>query len=266
MSVYFSSINSGSNGNCYYVGTQNEAILVDVGISCRELEKRLARLNLNLSIIKAIFISHEHTDHIKGLNVLCKKHNIKVYITKPTLHNSNLKLADNLINHFYDDTPIVIGDFTIKPFRKNHDAADPFSFTISIKQHNIGIFTDIGSVCNNLINHFKNCNVVFLEANYDTDMLENGNYPIFLKNRIRNGYGHLSNNEALALFQNYKHEKLSHLILCHLSLQNNKPDLVSTLFSNHAKSTKIIVASRHEETELFCLQKNSTAELIFIEN
>src|SRR4051812_27914847 len=109
MSVFIASLNSGSNGNCYYVGNSKEAVLVDVGISCREVEKRMKRLGLTMNKIKAIFISHEHSDHIRGLEVTAKKHQLPVYITTPTLQNSRLKIESSLVHTFTGYQPIAIG-------------------------------------------------------------------------------------------------------------------------------------------------------------
>lgn len=250
MGLYFTSINSGSNGNCYYVGNNDEAVLVDVGISCKEVEKRVARLGLSMYKIKAVFISHEHSDHIKGLAVLSKKYNLPVYITANTLKNSRLILNEDNIFAFKDLDTISIGNLKVSAFSKHHDAADPYSFTIEYNGARVGVFTDIGSVCDGLIKQFKNCNAAFLEANYDMEMLQNGNYPYYLKRRITSGKGHLSNNEALELFKNHKPEYMSHLLLSHLSKDNNDPGLVEKLFQAVAGKTSISVAPRHEESPI----------------
>jgi phosphoribosyl 1,2-cyclic phosphodiesterase len=116
MSLFISSLNSGSNGNCYYVGNQQEAVLVDAGISCRETERRMARLGLSIEKVKAIFISHEHGDHIRGVSVLSKKYQLPVYITNGTLNNSGLRIAENLLRSFSADQPVKIGDLEVTPF------------------------------------------------------------------------------------------------------------------------------------------------------
>lgn len=259
MALYFTSINSGSNGNCYYVGNDNEAILVDVGLTCKEVETRMNRLGLSISKVKAIFISHEHSDHIKGLAVFAKKHKLPVYISTATLKSSRLILDANntfSLNHLQHTQ---IGDLKISAFSKFHDAADPYSFTIECNEVRVGVFTDIGSVCDRLIAHFKNCHAAFLEANYDTEMLENGRYPYFLKRRITNGHGHLSNAQALELFINHKAPYMSHLLLSHLSKDNNDPQLVETLFKNVAGDTFVKVASRYEETEIYYVGSNTNS-------
>lgn len=251
MSLFITSLNSGSNGNCYYVGNEHEAVLIDAGISCRETEKRMKRLGLSINKVKAIFISHEHSDHISGIPVLAKKYNLPVYITPGTLVHLRLNLADYRFINFLADEPVSIGDLSITAFIKFHDATDPHSFIITCRDVTVGVFTDIGTPCERLIAHFSKCHAAFLEANYDDDMLDNGGYPFYLKRRIRGGNGHLSNKQALELFIKHRPAFMSHLLLAHLSKNNNDPDLVYQLFNTHANGVEVIVASRHEETPLY---------------
>lgn len=251
MSLFITSLNSGSNGNCYYVGNNNEAVLVDVGISCKEVELRMKRLDLSLDKIKAIFISHEHGDHIKGVQTLSKKYNLPVYITPQTLSNSHLVLENVLIKSFNGYEKVVIGSLIVTPFPKRHDASDPYSFIVEGNGIKIGVLTDIGSACQHVIENFKQCHAAFLEANYDEGLLDSGYYPYYLKERIRSDKGHLSNKQALDLFVNHKSVLMSHVILSHLSKDNNCPIIVKDLFSKHAQQTQVVVASRLQETEVF---------------
>jgi len=257
MSLYFASLNSGSNGNCYYVGNDTEAVLIDAGISCRETEKRMKRSGLDISRIKAIFISHEHSDHISGVQVLSHKYNLPVYITNATRNNCRLLIDQELAIHFLANQPVMVGALTINAFKKYHDACDPHSFIVSSNKINVGIFTDIGKVCEDLIYHFKKCHAAILEANYDATMLATGNYPYHLKRRITSGHGHLSNDEAFQLFVKHKPVVMSHLVLSHLSKNNNCPDLVNNLFKSKAGTTEIIVASRYEETSVINISATS---------
>ena len=248
MGLYITSLNSGSNGNCYYIGNDNEAVLIDAGISCRETEKRMRRLGLPMEKVKAIFISHEHGDHISGLPVLAKKYALPVYITSATLASCNLLLEPSLIYSFKAGKPVSIGKLTVNAFSKHHDADDPHSFVVSYENVRVGIFTDLGVVCKSLVKHFKQCHAAFLEANYDEKMLDDGTYPIHLKNRIRGGTGHLSNTQALQLVMDYKPSFMTHLLLSHLSKNNNDPQLVKELFLKVAGTTEVIIASRYSET------------------
>lgn len=253
MSLFVSSLNSGSNGNCYYIGNEKEAVLVDVGISCREIERRMKRLNLSMQKIKAVFISHEHTDHIRGLHSLVKKYSLPVYITTPTLKFSRLYFQTDVTRNFAPHDTIAVGELKITAFPKLHDASDPYSFTISCNDIKVGVFTDIGLPCENVIKHFQQCNAAFLEANYDDEMLDKGNYPFHLKRRIKGGKGHLSNKQALELFKRHRPSFMTHLILSHLSQNNNCPKLVEELFSQHAEGVNMIVASRYEETPVYTI-------------
>lgn len=251
MSLYITSLNTGSNGNCFYIGNDEDAVLVDAGLSCKETEVRLARLGLSMLKVRAIFISHEHSDHIKGLPVLAKKYQLPIYITDKTHIRGRQILPQHLVYAFSGAQPINIGSLEIMAFPKLHDAAEPHSFTISYNDIKIGVFTDIGDHCENLIYHFKQCHAVFLEANYDDEMLSKGNYPYFLKRRISGGNGHLSNQKALDLFINHRPDFMSHLLLSHLSRENNCPDLVQRLFNEVANGVEIIVASRLQETPVY---------------
>lgn len=259
MSLFIASLNSGSNGNCYYVGNDQEAILVDAGISCRETERRMHKLGLLMQNVKAIFVSHEHTDHISGIPVLAKKYQLPVYITEATRYHGNLSIQQEQVFSFKAYEPVQIGNLAIQAFPKFHDAAEPHSFIVNGNNVNIGVFTDIGAACDHLIMHFKHCHAAFLEANYDEEMLEKGGYPRHLKNRIRGGHGHLSNKQALDIFTQHKPAYMSHLFLSHLSRDNNSPQLVQQLFNEHAGETQIIVASRFEETAVYHVQAMENA-------
>jgi phosphoribosyl 1,2-cyclic phosphodiesterase len=258
MSLFITSLNSGSNGNCYYIGNEKEAVLIDAGISCRETEKRMKRLGLSMSAVRAIFVSHEHIDHITGIHGISKKYQLPVYITNNTLQSASIPIEKHLIHLFKAHQPISIGELSVTAFLKSHDAIDPHSFVVSGNDVTIGIFTDIGFSCQQIIHHFNKCHAVFLEANYCEDMLNKGNYPYYLKTRISSDSGHLSNSQALDLFIKHKGKQLSHLILSHLSKNNNCPELVSRLFNEKAGATKITVASRYQETPLLCIEKGKS--------
>lgn len=251
--LFIASLNSGSNGNCYYVGNDQEAILVDAGISCRETEKRMSRLGLRMDKVKAIFISHEHTDHIRGLSNLSAKFNLPVYITSGTLNGCRFNLREDLIRPLYSHQQIRIGSLQVTGFPKLHDASEPHSFIVGCGATRVGVFTDLGAACEQLIAHFRQCHAAFLEANYDEELLSKSAYPYFLKKRISGGMGHLSNRQALELFTTHRMPGMSHLLLSHLSKDNNRPELVAELFGAHANGTEIIVASRNEESAVYTI-------------
>ena len=256
MSLFITSLNSGSNGNCYYIGNDSEAVLVDAGLSCREIEKRMQLLGLSINRVKAVFVSHEHTDHVKGVSALANKYGLPVYITAGTAQHGP-RLINHLSKTFTAHEPVYIGNLAITGFPKFHDAADPHSFIISSNGITIGVFTDIGSSCQHVTHYFGKCHAAFLEANYDEALLENGRYPVYLKNRIRGGNGHLSNTQALEIFTKHRPAFMTHLLLSHLSKDNNCPELVHQLFAKNAAGINIIVASRYGPTAIYNIQTPS---------
>lgn len=261
MPITVTSINSGSNGNCYYVGNTKEGILIDAGISCRETEKRMKLLGLSLQHVKAIFVSHEHTDHIKGIPAIAEKFGIPIYITNSTL-KACAEIKRSCTRELILFDAVRVGDFLVTAFPKSHDAEDPCSFIIRSNDITIGVFTDIGNACEHVRKHFNLCNAAFLEANYDEVLLENGRYPYFLKNRIRGGKGHLSNSQALEIFLSSRPSFMTHLFLSHLSKDNNCPVKAKALFENHAGNTKIIVASRYQQTDLYSIEAGNELGLL----
>ena len=224
MSLYVASLNSGSNGNCYYVGNKEEAILVDAGISCREIEKRMLALALDPKNIKAVFISHEHTDHISGLPTLVKKYRLPVYITPNTYRSTGFSIDEKLVQGFKAFEAVQVGALSVTAF---------------------------GEPCKNVINYFRQCHAIFLESNYDETMLANSRYPVYLRNRISGKHGHLSNDQALQLFLKHRPPFMTHVFLSHLSKENNEPAIAAALFSQHAYGTAIIHAPRHGATAVY---------------
>lgn len=256
-SLFIASINSGSNGNCYYVGTATEAVLIDAGLSCKETERRMDRLGLPVERVKALFVSHEHTDHVRGLEMVSKRWNLPVWGTPATLGRCRLGRSAHRAMALLPETPVPVGELLVTGFTKRHDAVDPISFTIESRGVTVGVFTDIGRACERLAARFAACHAAFLEANYCEAMLEEGRYPWHLKQRIRGGHGHLSNREALEVFLKHRSPALSHLLLAHLSQENNHPEVALDLFRPHAGATQVTVASRWEESPVHCIRAAS---------
>ena len=262
MALFIASLNSGSNGNCYYISNGAEAVLVDAGLTCSETERRMNNLLLSFSTVKAIFISHEHIDHIRGAAQLSKKFQIPVYINSGTLRHAGLKLQTDLIKNFRANEKIKIGELYITPFAKHHDASEPVSFVAECGGIKTGVITDIGHACKTVIHYFKQCHACFLESNYDDKMLMQGSYPRRLKKRISGNRGHLSNTQALELFANHKPHYMTHIFLSHLSENNNHPGLVYNLFQLNSSDVQVVVASRDEESAVYEIDGKERSELI----
>ena len=239
-------IASGSNGNCYYIGNENEAILVDAGISCKQVLVRMEERGLDARKLKAIFITHEHVDHVRGARVLSKKLSIPAFFTYGTWNNTHKSSKPVHYRYVHIDQPLQIGGITIHTFAKNHDAGEPVSFRIEIENKSVGVMTDIGSICENVIHHFKQCTAVFLESNYDEKMLWEGPYPWPLKKRVASEIGHLSNVQALELVTEHAGDLLKMVFLSHLSGENNTPDIAFENFKSLHHKYEIIKTSREE--------------------
>ncbi len=246
-------IASGSNGNCYYIGNDNDAVVVDAGISCKQIIKRIIEKKLRPEIIKGIFISHEHSDHIRGARVLAKKLNCPVYITAKTYKATYRNLQPDYPKFFTPGDNIQIGAFTVYPFLKNHDASEPCSFRIEGDGKNIGVFTDIGEPCINVEKHLAICDAVFLESNYDEKMLQEGPYPYILKKRIASSTGHLSNIQALKLLSETAGGKLKCVFLSHLSAENNTPQMALATCQSLSSKFEIKLTSRSGAADIFTL-------------
>ena len=242
--VEICAIASGSNGNCYYIGNENEAVLIDAGISHRQFLIRMEEKQLDVSKVKAIFISHEHIDHVRGARVIFKKLNIPIYFTKKTLENTHDNSKPLEYNFFESDMPILIGEIEVHPFTKNHDAIEPCSFRVINNNVHVGVLTDIGKPCQNVIAHVKQCDALFIEANYDEKMLWHGAYPAYLKKRVASDDGHLSNEQACKLVADHSNGKLKYIFLSHLSAQNNTRELALCAFEQLSKKCDVRVTYR----------------------
>ncbi|MGV8826870.1 MAG: MBL fold metallo-hydrolase [Breznakibacter sp.] len=236
---------SGSNGNAYYIEHQGEAILVDAGISRRQLLQRMKEKRLNIASIKAVFISHEHADHIRGFRVLCDMQKIPGYISQQTMQKCRKDYLPDKVVLFNPGDVVRMGAFEIHCFAKQHDAADPCSFRIQAGEVNVGVMTDIGASCDNVRNHLALCHAVFLESNYDEQLLQEGPYPYYLKQRVASDRGHLSNNQAVNLVENINSERLHTILLSHISADNNRPELAMNAFAHLNSRYRILPTNRY---------------------
>jgi phosphoribosyl 1,2-cyclic phosphodiesterase len=246
-------IASGSNGNCYYVGNQRDAILIDAGISARQILSRMKAQKLDAGRVKAIFITHEHSDHALGARVLSKRLQVPVFLTSRTfvgMYNNQKPVAPRF---FVPGDQITIGNFHIHSFLKNHDAAEPCSFRLEYNGIHVGVFTDIGSPCENVMKQLRMCHALFLESNYDETMLKEGRYPWPLKQRILSDHGHLSNDQAFELLKHHSGDQLQVVFLSHLSAENNTPEKAIGRFHELQQKFRILLTSRYAPGEVIKL-------------
>ena len=216
---------SGSRGNATYISDGRTAILIDAGLSGVEIQRRMARKGLDPSSLDAILVSHEHADHIHGVGVLSRRFGLTVYIndgTRQASENALGKLSG--FSPFSCGHAFTIGSLAIHPFSISHDAEDPAGFTISCNGGKVGVATDLGIATGVVKTHLQACDILILEANHDPQMLIDGPYPWPLKQRIRGRSGHLSNDDTALLLEVLQHDRLAHVILAHLSEENNTPD------------------------------------------
>lgn len=226
----FLSIASGSSGNCIYVGAENTHILVDAGISGKRVEAGLNKNEITTKDINGILITHEHSDHISGLGVLARKCHIPIYATKETLieirNTSSLgKIEEELYHEITPDQDFQIQNIRIRPFSISHDARNPVGYRFYHRDCSVAVATDMGMYNEYTVENLRGLDAILLEANHDIRMLETGSYPYLLKQRILGNYGHLSNECSGRLLNKVIHDGMKHIILGHLSKENNYEEL-----------------------------------------
>lgn len=250
-----SALASGSSGNCFYVGNETSAVLIDVGISAKQVIERLLKVGGKPEKIKAIFITHEHIDHIKGSDVLARKLNVPIFSTKDTAKKGFLCSNPELINWIKEDSVIQIDKLKIEAFSKSHSAANPVSYSI-LENKKVSVITDAGHACKNINGQISNCDFLFIEANHDEQMLHSGPYPKFLKAWVSGSEGHLSNRQAALSVLEFASPKLKRIILSHLSRTNNSPEIALQTFTKIIKERhnffpEIHVSIKENPTQLF---------------
>ncbi|MCR5635113.1 MAG: MBL fold metallo-hydrolase [Lachnospiraceae bacterium] len=260
------SIASGSSGNSIYMGTDNTHLLVDTGVSKKKIEEGLKKLELSGTDINGILLTHEHTDHIGGLGVFLRKYPVPVYGTKgtieATLRYSKLGAVDpELFIPIEYDEVFTIGDIDIKPVKICHDAAQPSAFRFESGDKKSAVMTDLGCYNDYIVDAIKGLDTVYIEANHDIRMLELGPYSYDLKRRILSSYGHLSNEMSGKLLDSILHDGIKHIVLSHLSKENNLPELAFETVRSEVNMSEskycmddfhLMVAKRECPSEILC--------------
>lgn len=224
----FCSLYSGSTGNSLFIESDNTKLLIDSGVSAKKVVDGLTSINVDISDIDAILVTHEHSDHIQSLGTISKKFNIPVYANSKTW--DAMPVQKNKINEknqkvFYSNENFEIGDILIHSFSIPHDAADPCGFNLTYNNNKMSIATDIGHMTNSILQSLENSKFLMLEANYDPEVLKCSNYPYLLKTRIAGPNGHLSNSLAGKTVSHLINFGLENVVLGHLSKENNFPEL-----------------------------------------
>lgn len=244
---------SGSKGNCTYVETENHHILIDIGTTCLNIEKKLKEKEISPSSIDMVLVTHAHTDHIAGLPVFLKKHNPKVYITEKIEKEAHLKLD----NPIYIDSDIELEDININVLKTSHDVDDSNGYIIEEKDSSIVYITDTGYVNERYHKLLSNRSAYVFESNHDVEkLMNNPNYPHQTKIRILSDRGHLSNEDSAYYLSKFIGEKTKVVVLAHLSEQNNTPELATESLKKELKEhqinfSNIVIAEQKEATELF---------------
>lgn len=224
------SIASGSSGNCIYVGSGQAHLLVDAGISGKRIEAGLEQMDIKASELDGILVTHEHSDHIAGLGVMARRYNVPIYATAQTIEAIQImksvgKIDGILFQTIIPDETFFIKDIKVCPFSIYHDAVDPVAYRFDKEEKAIGIITDTGKFDDYILDKLQSLDVLLLEANHDIRMLQTGSYPYYLKKRILGEFGHLSNESSGQLLNSLLNDKLKHVILGHLSKENNYEQL-----------------------------------------
>jgi len=256
-------IASGSNGNCILIRSENTAVLIDAGISCKRIKEESLKAGQDPAKLSAIFITHEHSDHISGLPVFLKHYPVPLYAGAGTIAELRKKMPDTDPCLFHEVRPgesFHVGDLSILPIRTFHDAADPLAFRVDSPEGAAAVMTDTGSYTQNMIEALAGLNVLLLESNHDIRMVEAGSYPYPLKRRILGDYGHLSNERAGEILVRLLNPSLHLVLLGHISEENNYPDIALMTVNNALREMpadavpddlKVLTLSRYESSEVF---------------
>ena len=242
----FASLGSGSSGNATLVAINTTFVLVDCGFTTKEVEKRLARLDLKPQSITAILVTHEHGDHAKGVGPLSRKYNIPVFMSHGTYVSR--KYGDlpklTLISEGND---LSIGDLQVTPVTVPHDAREPLQFVFHYQGKKLGILTDLGSISERVINAYNECDALFLESNHDVMMLANGPYPPSLRARVGGPWGHLNNQQTASLLSSLSLSKIQHIVIGHISKKNNSLEKTSEALDHLASLTHVMQYACQDE-------------------
>lgn len=263
MTIQFICLASGSSGNCFYLGTESCAILIDAGIPVRTIRQNLHDAGLSFEKVAAVFVTHDHADHIKSLGTLGERCRLPIFATRET-HigiNRNYCTTQKLVScmrYVEKDTPLFFRDFIITPFEVPHDGTDNVGYCIQVGGRTFCFVTDIGHITESASSYIDRANYLVLEANYDAEMLQHGPYPQYLKERIAGPTGHLCNDETASYLAEHLAPHTSHVWLCHLSRENNHPELAYKTVELKLREVGIIAG---KDFQLAALKRTTPSEV-----
>ena len=242
----FISFGSGSSGNCYYLGTATDALIIDIGVGIRTLKKHCKDYGISLSSVKSVLITHDHADHVKSVGSFSYEYHVPVYATKEVHHGIEKnyciqkKVADDMKRYITVNELLQLGDFQIRSFPVPHDASGNVGYEIQAEGVNFVIITDVGTITDEIRQSISRANYLVIEANHDVEMVQQGPYPEFLKKRILSASGHLSNVDCGNALAENMTEQLRRVWLCHLSEENNHPELARKTVETILRSYGIV--------------------------
>lgn len=263
MEIRFISLGSGSSGNCYYLGTDHYGILIDAGIAARTIKKELKGLGISMESLRAVFVTHDHADHIKALGGLGEKLHIPIYTTR-RIHegiNRSYCMTEKLLTsarYLEKEQPMQLEDFCIENFEVPHDGTDNVGYFITAGDKHFAFLTDLGEITDTAARYIRQANYLVLEANYDRDMLRMGPYSEHLKRRIASRTGHLCNADTARFLADNITPRLKYIWLCHLSKDNNHPELAYKTVEMALQDKGIQVG---KDVELCALKRTVPSEL-----
>jgi phosphoribosyl 1,2-cyclic phosphodiesterase len=246
MTIQFASLGSGSRGNATLIKSPHALLLVDCGFTIKETERRLLLLGHQPSDITAILVTHEHSDHIKGVGPFARKHKLPVYLTHGTGQYAGLKKTANL-NAINISQNFTLADIEVTPVAVPHDAREPCQFVFRNNHKTFGLLTDLGSITPHIIKQYQECDALMLECNHCLRMLSMGPYPPSLKQRVAGQWGHLNNQQAANLLRQIESERLQHLVISHISEKNNTAELARTAVAEvYGDKSSLILADQQQ--------------------
>lgn len=264
MNLHFCSLSSGSSGNCYYIGNEFHGILIDAGISATSIRKFLKSIDISIQTLMGVLITHNHSDHIRGLEVLARKNSLPVFTTNnvwKSILGPHCEITRDCIREIPLQQSFHLAGFDIEAFPVCHDAPETIGFHICHEGKKITIVTDLGHICQTSAPYIREANLLVIESNYDEEMLINGSYPYYLKKRIQSDHGHLGNLQTSVFLSESFSDRLSHVCLAHLSKNNNTPDKALAAFHKTFSEKGI---SLKENQRILVLNRDVPSEVISI--